>query len=254
MLKRLVLTTLISISCVSHSAGQEPVGWSGVYAGAHAGYVHGDADVGFLDFALPGLGQGYSADVDGAAVGAQLGARRQLGSIVVGVDAQFDIGRLRGSVGYVGDGSDYFCDAGCQASVRFTSRIDNIFMLTGRLGWAANDAWLLYGKAGYASADVEHRGAVNAEADFCGTAPCSLRGRGGAEERHHGWVIGGGVEHRLTRHLSLALDYSAISLDDATVRGRSSSTVGDVVAPGTITLDVRPEVLHMLAVHLNYAF
>lgn len=254
MLKRLFLIILMAITGATHGDAQETAAWSGIYAGAHVGYVRGDVEVGFLDFALPGLGQGYTADVDGATFGVQAGARRQLGSVVVGVDAQFDVGRLQGGASYSGNGDGYFCDADCQASVRFTSRVDDIFLLTGRLGWAASDSWLVYGKAGYALADVEHRGAVDAEADFCGGSPCSLRGRGRASERHGGWVIGGGVEHRLTQQLSIALDYSAISLDDETVRGRSSSTVGDVVAPGTITLDARPDVLHMLAVHMNYGF
>jgi outer membrane immunogenic protein len=245
-----IVATIIACSVLPCRAGGTD--WSGLYGGINAGYAVGDVDVAFESFSFPGMGAGYDEQGDGALAGVQVGYQAQFGALVAGVEGSFDAGRVRGVARDAAAGDGFYCATGCQDKEFFASDVDNIVMLTSRLGWASGP-WLGYVQAGYASADVTLRGALDVYADDCGSAPC-IAGRGKTSERHHGWVIGGGVQRKITQRLSLGFDYSLIDLEGGVDRGTSHTNIGPDQQVGVIVLDVRPQPLHVLNVRLNYGF
>jgi outer membrane immunogenic protein len=245
-----IVATLFACSVLP--CGAAGADWSGLYGGIHAGYALGDIDVAFESFSFPGMGSGFDEQADGALVGGQLGYQAQFGALVAGVEGSFDAGRVRGVARDAAAGDGFYCDTGCRDEEYFASDVDNIVMLTGRVGWASGP-WLSYVKAGYASADVTMRGSLDVYADDCGSTPC-IAGRGQTSERHHGWVIGGGLERKITERLSLGFDYSLIDLGGGIDRGTSHTDVGPDEQVGVIVLNVRPQPLHTLNVRLNYGF
>lgn len=171
------------------SPGPAPVviqvsNWTGFYVGAQAAYGWGDGSLEFVNFANKGF-----PDLDGWLGGAQIGYQQQFGPLVAGVEASWLGGNIDGTAPDL-----VFPDA------PITISIDNVVMLNGRLGWAAEN-WLLYVTGGYARAEVDaHR--TFAAFDI------------GGDEHHDGWNLGGGIEYLVHPNVSLGVEYRRIELDD----------------------------------------
>lgn len=131
--------------------------WTGFYAGVHGGWGWGDSTVGNLD---------------GYAIGAQLGYNYQLVSgMTFGVETDLTFSGIDGA----------------GAGGIFTA--DYIGTLRGRLGYAF-DRVLIYGTAGlaYAGGDLQVAGLSN-------------------DRTHYGYAIGFGIEGMITNNLSARLEY-----------------------------------------------
>jgi opacity protein-like surface antigen len=90
--------------------------------------------------------------------------------------------------------------------------VGDIFTVTGRVGVVA-DKVLIYGKAGYANANVDLS---------VSTAP------GGSSFKDDGWVYGGGLEYRLRRSLVLGVEYSYYDLGSGSVPNPAGVGRGDL--------------------------
>jgi outer membrane immunogenic protein len=111
------------------------IGWTGFYLGG------GWSDVNWANVNL--TGERVNNDASNFVGGAQLGYNQQFGSVVLGVE-----GTLSGAS--IGD--DF--RSGKVPAVTYSTGVTSISTLTGRVGFAANQ-WLVYGKAGWAGAQVE---------------------------------------------------------------------------------------------------
>ncbi len=87
-----------------------------------------------------------------------------------------------------------------------STKIDNILMLGGRLGYLATPDTLLFGSVGYANAGM---GSTTLDIDFLGAG-------GGVElidgRRFDGVFFGGGIETKIWDQLSLRAEYRYVDL------------------------------------------
>ena len=79
--------------------------------------------------------------------------------------------------------------------------INTVATVTGRFGFAS-DQWLLYGKAGWAGAQVNFSGRNTA-----------LQDSFSFDNWRNGWTLGAGLEYKISRNMSLGVEYSFIDLD-----------------------------------------
>jgi outer membrane immunogenic protein len=126
----------------------------------------------------------------GGAVGGHIGYSVQSGSVVAGIEVSFTSLIM-----------DAARDTGLEGTTAFgESRIDNLVLVTGRLGWAF-DRSLIYAKGGWASADVDLNFGVGTT--LTGTT----------SGRENGWTAGLGWAHALTKDVSVAVEYNYVHLD-----------------------------------------
>ncbi|KAB2913845.1 MAG: porin family protein [Hyphomicrobiaceae bacterium] len=193
--------------------------WSGVYVGMHAGYGWGDTSIrdggtvitsGFPPFGAFSCGAALSGNYcntpfelqpKGWLGGVHAGVNWQKGNLVVG--AEGDFGRLA-----VADAKTLNRPLGDQdfGSVKYGW----YGTLTGRLGYAANDA-LVYVKGGLAVADIKVRAA---DIDFV-IYPGSLIDDSGVRT---GWALGGGLEYVLGPNTALKAEYLHMNFGSDTSR------------------------------------
>jgi outer membrane immunogenic protein len=148
--------------------------WTGFYAGINGGYGWGTAN-----WDIPVV----SHDTSGGMVGATLGYNYQVGSIVWGIEGDFDWADVSGS-------------AACGA---FTCETKNSWLGTvrGRIGYAF-DRWLPYITAGGAFGNVK----------ASSTNPAAL----GASNDQYGWTVGAGLEYAFAGNWSAKIEYLYIDL------------------------------------------
>ena len=123
--------------------------WSGFYVGVNAGYGTTRNCWDFVSVAgLPFTdGEGCHSS-DGAVAGGQVGYRWQIGSFVLGVEAQGDWADLRGSSA----SSTFLLVPG---DLVIDSRLRAFGLFTGQVGYAWNNV-LLYAKGGVAVVDNQY--------------------------------------------------------------------------------------------------
>jgi outer membrane immunogenic protein len=162
--------------------------WSGLYVGAHAGYVFGDTHLGFPPPGTAGTtGPGFGFSTDGFAGGGQAGYNWQIDKFVVGGEADVSWANLEGSRAIPGGTVDM--------------QADWLSTIRGRAG-AAFDRVFLYGTAGVAFTSME----------------TSVSGSGvtAASDKNTltGWTAGAGVEVALTENLSMKGEYLWLDFND----------------------------------------
>lgn len=170
-----------------------PTTWSGLYVGVHGGGAWSEADWNFNPtdtwFDQVNAQRALSFDGDGYIVGGHVGVNHQIGHFVVGAELSYS------GLGAEERHSEKF---GATAFIAdFDTNIASLFLATGRLGYAF-DKVLVYGKGGYASAKVKLFADDNFPPDWIANT----------DERHHGWVVGGGLEYMLHPNVILGVDYS----------------------------------------------
>jgi outer membrane immunogenic protein len=195
--------------------------WSGVYAGFQAGGAWGDTGwtFPFVESFNTVPGQHFSTSPGGALAGGQLGFNQQLGGIVLGGEVAFVGTEVRETL----NGLAAF------PQDRFKTVLSNLLTVTGRAGLPFGNQ-LLYGKAGYANANV----ALGAS-----SGPPVPGITADASHREDGWIAGGGWEYRIGRSLVFGVEYDYIDLSGS----RFTTTTGGAV-PG-LPFHVDLDNLHM---------
>jgi outer membrane immunogenic protein len=195
-------------------------GWTGFYIGGHIG--GGWADVNWANVDFTGTGEGATFNAPGFMGGAQFGYNHQFDKILLSVEATYSGTTLN-------DGAVSLLDP----TVTYNNNINDVFTLTGRLG-VALDRWLMYAKGGWASAQVVVSG-LNATDSFSFT------------DRRNGWTIGGGLEYRAWRNISLGVEYGFLDLGS-----RSYSSTTALGSPVTVTNDAVQ--VQTVTARLNFHF
>src|SRR5215468_1564001 len=162
------------------------VSWTGLYIGGHVGGAWSDVDWSNINI----TGERFSESGSGFIGGGQIGYNYQIGNLLLGVEATVsgaDVGRDFRSI--------------VIPAARFSADINTVATVTGRFGFAS-DQWLLYGKAGWAGAQVEFSGrntALNDSFSF--------------DNWRNGWTLGAGLEYKLSRNTSFGVEYGFIDLN-----------------------------------------
>ncbi len=162
-----------------------PYNWTGVYAGAHAGYAWGSENLSF-----PATATTAGPSFDGGVVGGQVGAQWQFyNNAVLGFEFSYTgMGTTSGSAVCV-DGT----------RVCASARAADTIQVVGRLGYASGN-FLPYIKGGYANTSLRTGFAI----------PYNLNDEG---NRQNGWVVGGGIEYALIDNVVLGIDYAHVETD-----------------------------------------
>lgn len=165
-------------------------GFSGLYAGIHAGYVDADADGKEYINGAPS-GWAHKLSPDGGLIGGFLGFNKVLeNNVLLGIEADYE-----------------FRDATDKNAEKFNGVTDNDFTakarmedaatLRARLGYVFNDSrTLAYVTAGYATAKVKTTYKVEPTAASDSNT-----------KWHDGWTLGVGAEHFFTNRIATRAEY-----------------------------------------------
>jgi outer membrane immunogenic protein len=184
-----------------------PAGWAGLYLGGQVGYGMDSVrwrNLGASTFFSPL--SAVTRDSGGGVIGGgQLGYNFQYNRFVFGIEGSVSAADFDRSFA-----SPYF-----PATDVWSSKLTWLTTVTGRVGYGF-ETWLPYIKGGFAAGNVETSIRNNA---------VGVISQGSAV--HAGWTVGGGLEVKLTRQLSLGLEFMHTDL------GRSNVINGPQVVPGT---------------------
>lgn len=175
--------------------------WSGFYLASGLGGARWDIDGVLAAPLVPALTHNSQATRFNYASIA--GAQYQFGNVVLGVEAAYN--KLLGtSYAYTSGVSGDCLNNPVFAGFRCGSRVNNIWTIGGRVGWAW-DRTLVFGTGGYANGRISSQ---------------TLNAAGGVVDqtnaRHGGWFAGGGFEYFVTRFwmsdVILGAEYQHINL------------------------------------------
>lgn len=147
--------------------------WSGFYIGIHGGGGWADSNYFFPTAGHYNLlpGDSFTHGISGGIVGGHVGFNMQWNQIVLGLEGSGAWADIKGTAT-----SPFF-----PLTDTFRTRIDSIYTLTGRLGFAAGPA-LFYVKGGAAWGHINTR--IQDSVDF-----------NERSETKAGWTVGGGIEY-----------------------------------------------------------
>ena len=218
--------------------------WTGLYIGAHGGWAGGDGWSGDFFWKNTPQNYGYSLDAEGWYGGIQAGANHQLGSIVLGLEADVSWGDLSDSGIFQANNAG----ASSYAEWEINQELERFGTVRVRLGYLPSNNLLVYGTGGLAWGQTSTEYAVH----YPKATPPQVRTTGGADENHIGWTIGGGFEWAFTDRLSLKGEYLYLDLgkEDYHFVGERTADhtyYADDSAPSTLDF-------HTVRVGVNYKF
>jgi outer membrane immunogenic protein len=189
--KRAVLLSLFVPTVIWAAPAQAADLWTGFYAGAQLGYQGVIVDPTLC--AVDPLGTDCSfgnglddVELGGVEAGILLGYNYQMDNVVLGVEADLNLGLAETSESE--SNIDFDVLAGGAVSIR------------ARLGMLANERTLIYATGGV-SATGEEIEITNCEV-FSASAQCGYDSTG-----HAGWQVGAGVEYFATDRVSVKAEY-----------------------------------------------
>ena len=151
----LAITQSVSAADIPRPVANAPVvvaayNWTGFYVGVHAGYGWADGDVGIGITDPTGIAQGvaaaggfpvrYSFDHDGYVAGGQIGYNHQMGSWLLGVEADISVTGIDGSQSVVLPACPICAFSNASSA---SQKMDWFGTVRGRLGFAANNLAVL---------------------------------------------------------------------------------------------------------------
>jgi opacity protein-like surface antigen len=141
------------------------------------------------NFTVPPL-TSWSTNQSAGILDGHVGLQQQFGSVVLGVEGSyvFAFGNSFGTAA---------CSpaVACTANTLLAERIDNIWTVGPRIGWAIG-AWMPYATGGYARATIENQ--------TLSPTPTTLET---GDTQNGGWYAGGGVEWNFARNWYTGIEY-----------------------------------------------
>jgi outer membrane immunogenic protein len=186
--------------------------WSGIYVGLEGGYGWGKLNFGtaFDPFADES-GNSFcgalgctdatfdSRSQSGWLFGGFVGAQKQWGSWVLGIEADFDAADIKGSTTVTR--SAIFSGGGETTTINqqltASGKTDELGTVRGKVGWAWSPNWMIYATGGLAWAHVKGDASATQSVSDCIDSDCvfgnfSRSGAGGASM--FGWTVGAGLD------------------------------------------------------------
>ena len=253
-MKRIVLATaLVALGSASALAADLPprgydkapamatgaTNWSGLYIGGNVGYGWGsgnmDAAVALGPGATVGIGRNIPLDASGTLDpkpkgvigGAQIGYNWQMGSLVTGLEADFQGSGIKGSAHQSTLRPED--DGGVDGSSRSADEKLSWFgTVRGRLGVTVTPDLLLYGTGGLAYGLVSNSAAMRIF-DNDGPTPFPVDYPASVGKVKAGWTAGAGAEWMFTSNWSAKIEYLHVDLGNV-------SAIGNVTAPAATIL------------------
>lgn len=266
-IRRAFLSVALLAGAASGSAAQQVADWSGFYAGVYAGYALGTANTTSETTGPVNVG-GYVFDlasattrIDGLIGGLGAGYAYQSGMFVLGIDGTVHMGSLQ-------QGSTEVTSAGAQNGVNYdfndlqsstTANLDWYSTVTGSIGIAFEEDWLVSFKGGLAFGNATVRSASTFTIDRnvpvgIVDAPVGTYGAAGSTSQMiAGPTIGFGIEKKLAPNISLGAEYIYVGLPSA--NGTSLNAAAVALGTGaTGTPYSVPMGFHTVNATLKYHF
>lgn len=220
--------------------------WTGFYIGGNAGYGWGRGVTSAVDLAGLSVGPHPTNHPAGGLGGVQVGYNYQFArNLVVGIQGDFSGFSANDSRDYSGD------VLGVGGLGRYSTRIDWLSSVTGRLGYAANNV-LFYEKGG--AAWVRDRFHDTTSSDLGGGI--SLQSDLSGSTTRFGWTIGAGVEYGWTRNWTVGFEYDYYDFGSfSQALNGTFGLVGFGGSPGPATESLQyKQTLSVAKASLNYRF
>lgn len=216
--------------------------WSGVYLGVHAGHAWADVDASLVHPfpAVPGgvTSDGGSMTDSGWLGGAHLGASYQLGSVVLGLEADVSAADLKASDAFRMD-----FDTDWATSVK----LDHFGTVRGRLGFTTGPV-LLYATGGLAWGKSEM------SMDTISITGPVVMSQLSASKMHVGWTAGLGAEWMLSDNVTVRGEWLYVDLGSANYDPSGTAYAG---TPGAFPHQEKASAdldFHTVRVGLSYRF
>jgi outer membrane immunogenic protein len=203
--------------------------WTGFYIGVHAGAAWGSKEATFTTATLRDDNQ-YS--ISGFLGGAQVGVNYQLGSWVLGAEAQFSWSDL--------DGKDNCVAASPVALLNCHTKVDWLGTAAARLGFAF-DRTMVFVKGGGAWVHDKY------DMTSFQTPFPSIH----VEDTRWGWMFGAGIEHAFSGNWSAKVEYDY--LDFGTKAVNFPGLVGLGLTAPNDAVEIRQRI-HLVKFGVNYRF
>jgi outer membrane immunogenic protein len=230
MTKHALLASAVALGLMPVPASASE--WTGLYVGLNAGGMFGDIDLTGVSNATTyidiGPGDRLVFDADGVLGGAQLGYNFQFSSWVVGVELS---GQSLSVDDRVLTTEPNFVDLEAEWLATASARV----------GFVLSSSSLLYLKGGYAAAQVRTHYVDNVGG---GTTVGTYE----TDETHQGFIVGAGVEHKLSRDVSAGFEYNYVDLGEQDHTGIATGAGGGLVVTN---IDVQ---VHTVTARLNWHF
>jgi outer membrane immunogenic protein len=223
--------------------------WTGFYIGANAGGAWGKSDpatstvyssIGYFDVSsvaavnAAGLQRINSSGFTG---GGTAGYNWQTGSVVFGIESDFNYFGLKGSTSST---AVYPCCAPTTFSINSSTSSDWLFTLRPRVGFLVTPALLLYGTGGLAVADVK--------SNFLFTDQFGAVESAANSTTRTGWTAGAGAEYTLMNGWSIKGEYLHVDLGSSSLTSTNLNFGNNVF---THTIDWHSDIVR---VGVNYKF
>jgi outer membrane immunogenic protein len=227
-----------------------PCVWCGWYIGVNAGYAWSRDDsvdsVGTGVFANPLAAPGTTATLnasvagvttpipvgrrDGFIGGGQIGYNHQFGTLVAGIEADFQAlsGESSGTIGTVQPLAG-FPGNNAVTTLTASNKVDWLGTLRARFGVTATPDLLLYVTGGLAYGEVKSNTTITQQ--LVGPATATVNGLYGSDvgisQVRAGWALGAGGEWRFAPHWSAKIEYLHYDLGSVSYTG----TLNNIVVP-----------------------
>jgi len=236
--------------------------WTGFYVGVNLGYgFGGDSNLHGADFYLgnypgtiPGLNTAFTGagSLNGILGGGQAGFNYQMGSLVVGIEADIQGAGLKTSTsGGPFPGNPALGFIPFFTNYASSQKVDWFGTLRGRLGFGLDRA-LLYVTGGLAYGDVKN--SLVYVANFPGVAGAIFVGNSSAVSSRLGWTAGAGVEYAITNNWTVKGEYLYTDLGTSSVSTLTAFGPPIPVQPLFNPTVTRKTAFHTVRAGINYKF
>jgi len=252
--------------------------WSGIYVGLEGGYGWGKQNFSNFDpfFASKeqinfcGIGEGCvdagigSVSQSGWLAGGHVGAQKQWGSWVLGIEADFDAADIKGSTTVA---TSFFGELNQQHTMN--SKIDELGTVRGKVGWAWSPNWMIYGTGGLALAHVKNDFSASqtfSDGDCAfGFSPitgaiCGVNGFAGTTM--FGWTVGAGLDYKWQLDQGSAIifgvEYLHYQFGEHSLAFGPSQAIGEAcctaLVPQTFTIGDATQTIDVIKGRISYFF
>jgi outer membrane immunogenic protein len=232
---------------IARPVAARPFSWTGFYLGANGGYAWSNDQTVHIDETIvsatspPTLNQSGnfgSLAPTGGFFGAQAGANLQLGMVVVGIEVDGQWSDIKDS----SFATRTLLPDGVYA-IGTSNKVQGFGTFRPRLG-VAIDRTLIYATGGLAWGRVEHT------LNFTCCPPPSFPAVDHRAGPQVGYAVGGGLEHALSPHTSIKLEYQYIDLGSEHTTAIETDFLGGVTQ-FRVNTDTRTD-FHTVRLGLNY--
>jgi outer membrane immunogenic protein len=271
--------------------------WSGIYVGLEGGYGWGKQNFDNFDpfFASKDLAETCAGSVDefgigcggnatigsvsqsGWLFGGFVGAQKQWGSWVLGIEADFDAADIKGSTTASTTPLSVTVDdvtVSLHQQHTMNAKIDELGTVRGKVGWAWSPNWMIYGTGGLALAHV--RNDFSASQTACSTiegchgffgfnefTDTDIGGvNGSAGTTMFGWTVGAGLDYKWQLDQGSAVifgvEYLHYQFDEHSLAFGPSQLIGTACCfspvPQTFTIGNMTQTIDTIKGRISYLF